>query len=78
MNPQQFMSILADYARQRAKAGVYDFLYNETSPPEEKRHGVPGIFGVNTADFGNTLAAEFVGIHIEIDDRKKYKTINNQ
>lgn len=77
MNPAQFMSILAEYARQRAKDGVYDFLL-QRDIPEEKRHGVPGIFGVNTADFGNTLAAEFVGIHIEIDDRKKYKSINNQ
>ena len=61
----------------RAKAGVYDVLLQKDIP-EEKWHGVPGIYGVNTADFGNTLAAEFVGIHIEIDDRKKYKSINNQ
>lgn len=77
MHPDEFMSILADYARQRAKAGVYDFLL-QRDIPEEKRHGAPGIFGVNTADFKGTLAAEFVGIHIEIDDRKKYKSINNQ
>lgn len=77
MQPGEFMSILADYARQRAKAGVYDFLLQKDIP-EEKRHGVPGIFGVTAADFQNTLAAEFVGIHIEIDDRKKYKSFNNQ
>lgn len=77
MYPSEFMSILADYARKRAKEGVYDFLLMKDIP-QEKRHGVPGIFGVNTADFKDTLAAEFVGIHIEIDDRKKYKSINNQ
>lgn len=77
MQPAQFMTTLADYARQRAKAGVYDILLQKDIP-EEKRSSVTSIFGVNTADFQNTLAAEFVGIHIEIDDRKKYKSINNQ
>lgn len=77
MQPAQFMSILADYARQRAQAGVYDILLQKDIP-EEKRSNVTRIYGVNTADFGNTLAAEFVGIHTEIDDRKKYKSINNQ
>lgn len=77
MQPAQFMSILADYARQRAKAGVYDFLLQKDIP-EEKRRNVTSIFGVNTLEFSQTLAAEFVGIHIEIDDRKKYKSINNQ
>lgn len=71
------MMILEEYARQRAAEGAYDTLLQRDKPADEQT-SLPRIFGVNSLEFTPTLAAEFCGIHIEIDDRKKYKSFNIQ
>lgn len=63
--------ILEEYARQRAAEGAYDILLQRDKPAEE-RTSLPRIFGVNSFEFPPTLAAEFCGIHVEIDPRRIY------
>lgn len=66
MNKSKFMMILEKYTRQRAADGVYNHLLQRDKPAEE-RTAQPRIYGVNSFEFPPTLAAEFVGIHVDID-----------